>query len=427
MLRGAYVEAGFEHVARKRILLLALLLAMCLPVGLSAADTSPRPKVRAITAFVTIDRARYQAQLGDTLRMLRAARAAFEKGGFEVQSIRIVTQPFPEYIRGISKDEALAFFRALDEFAQKEQFEPNLGPAMMHDSEDPASVELLGEILSTNKKLLGSVIVAADDGIHWKSLHATARMLKYVAEHSPRSQGNFNFAATAMLGPYTPFYPGAYHTGAGRRFAVATEGANVVEAVFAETGGDAHAATERLAQVLSEHARALEAIALRIEEQTGWTYMGLDSTPAPLKDVSIGAAIEKFTGAPFGSSGTMTAAAIITQALRALPGKRVGYNGLMVPILEDTRLAARWSEGKYNVDSLLAYSAVCGTGLDTVPLPGDVSAEQLERILGDMASLAFKWHKPLSARLLPVFGKKAGERTDFDDPFLENALIPPAP
>ncbi len=406
--------------------ILLLLLAVSLP-ALCAADSPQRPKVRAITGFVTIDRAHYPAQIGDTLKVLRTARAAFEKGGYEVQSIRIVTQPFPEYIRGISKEEALAFFRVYDAFAQKEQFEPNLGPAMLHDTDDTAPVELLGEIFSTTHKLLSSVIVAADDGIHWKSIRATAKMLKYVAEHSPHSQGNFNFAATAMVGPYTPFYPGAYHTGTGRRFAVATEGANVVEQVFAETAGDASAATERLTQILSEHGRALEAIALRVEEQTGWTYMGLDSTPAPLRNVSIGAAIEKFTGAPFGSSGTMSAAAVITQALQSLPVKRVGYNGLMVPVLEDTRLAQRWSEGKYNIDSLLAYSAVCGTGLDTVPLPGDISEEQLARILGDMASLAFKWHKPLSARLLPVFGKKAGERTDFDDPFLENALIQPLP
>lgn len=427
MLRDDCVTARFVRARWRHILLFLLLAVVSSQAALRAAGQPQRPKVRAITAFATIDRAHYEVQIGDTLKMLRAARAAFEKGGYDVQSIRIVTQPFPEYIRGISKDEALAFFRAYDAFAQKEQFEPNLGRAMLRDTDDASQVELLGEILSTTHKLLSSVIVAADDGIHWKSVRATAKMLKYVAEHSPRSQGNFNFAATAMVGPYTPFYPGAYHTGAGRRFAVATEGANVVEEVFAETGDNAQAATDRLTKVLGEHARALEAIAHNIEQQTGWTYMGLDSTPAPLKQVSIGAAIEKFTGAPFGSSGTMTAAAVITEALRSLPGKRVGYNGLMVPILEDTRLAQRWSEGKYNIDSLLAYSAVCGTGLDTVPLPGDVSPEQLERILGDMASLAFKWHKPLSARLLPVFGKKAGERTDFDDPFLENALIQPAP
>ena len=85
--------------------------------------------------------------------------------------------------------------------------------------------------------------------------------------------------------------------------------------------------------------------------------------------------------------------------------KQVGYSGLMVPVMEDKLLAQRWAESTYNVDSLLAYSAVCGTGLDTVPLPGDISIEQMERILADVASLAVKWNKPLSARLQPVQGK----------------------
>jgi len=44
----------------------------------------------------------------------------------------------------------------------------------------------------------------------------------------------------------------------------------------------------------------------------GLGYVGVDPTPAPLADVSIGAAIETYTGGRFGSSGTMTAARIIT-------------------------------------------------------------------------------------------------------------------
>jgi uncharacterized protein (UPF0210 family) len=99
----------------------------------------------------------------------------------------------------------------------------------------------------------------------------------------------------------------------------------------------------------------------------------------------------------------------------------------MVPVMEDKLLAQRWAEGTYNVDSLLAYSAVCGTGLDTVPLPGDVTLGQLERILSDVASLATKWNKPLSARLQPIPGKKPGDRTDFDDPFLFNTIVHPLP
>ncbi|HET7441761.1 MAG TPA: DUF711 family protein, partial [Terriglobales bacterium] len=157
------------------------------------------------------------------------------------------------------------------------------------------------------------------------------------------------------------------------------------------------------------------------------TYEGIDPTPAPLGEVSIGGAIEKFTGAPFGSSGTLTAAALITRAVKSVPVKQVGYAGLMVPVLEDSVLAQRWSEGRYSVDALLAYSAVCATGLDTVPLPGDVSEEQLSRILGDVASLAYKWKKPLAARLLPIAGKKIGERTSFENPFLTNTVLQKLP
>ena len=74
---------------------------------------------------------------------------------------------------------------------------------------------------------------------------------------------------------------------------------------------------------------------------------------------------------------------------------------------------------------MLAYSAVCGAGLDTVPLPGDVSEEQRVRILGDVAALAFKWNKPLSVRLVRVPGKKAGDRREFGDPFPMNTTLRP--
>jgi uncharacterized protein len=58
-------------------------------------------------------------------------------------------------------------------------------------------------------------------------------------------------------------------------------------------------------------------------------------------------------------------------------------------------------------------------------MPGDTSEAEIASILKDVASLAYKWHKPLAARLLPVKGRTAGERTDFQDPFLVNAKIQP--
>ncbi|MGH9777718.1 MAG: DUF711 family protein [Candidatus Acidiferrales bacterium] len=381
--------------------------------------------MRAVTVFVRIERAHYQAQVQEALVMLRKAKAAYEEAGYEVQSIRIATQPFPEYTRDLSPEEALVFFREYDALAQKEDFAPAIGPALLGGEDDRRQVELLREIL-LHTNLNASLTVAGEDGVRWKSVHAAAGLIKHWSEHSPGGIANFNFAATAMVPPHTPFFPGAYHTGEGKKFAVALQSANVVAESLASSD-DPQKARDALAAALGAHAKAIEAVAQRVAKETGWEYMGVDLSPAPLKDVSIGGAVEGFTGTKFGSSGTMAAATLITGVLRELPVKRAGYSGLMVPVLEDSVLAERWSEGTLTLDALLAYSAVCGTGIDTVPLPGDVSVEQLERIIGDMASLAFKLRKPLSARLMPVKGKKAGDRTEFNDPFLVNAVLQPLP
>ena len=393
----------------------------------SAATASSNPKVRAITGFVQLDRAMYQGQIGDALVVLRRVKAEFESSGYEVETVRLTTQPLAELVAGMSEEQALAFLAQLDELSLKEKFLPNVGPGMLHDADDPATMHLLERALSTLRNISASTIIADESGIHWRTIHRTAELVKYVSEHSPHSKGTFNFTATAMLKPFAPFFPGSYHTGAGRQFAIGFEGANVVGDIFAKDKGNVEAALADLTAALTKHASVAAAVGKKVAAETGWAYLGVDPTPAPLGDVSIGAAIEAFTGAKFGSSGTLTAASIITAAVKAVPEKQVGYSGLMVPVMEDKILAQRWAESTYNVDSLLAYSAVCGTGLDTVPLPGNISSEQMEHIFGDVASLATKWNKPLSARLQPIQDKKPGDKTDFQDPFLFNTTLHPLP
>ena len=393
----------------------------------SASTASSNPKVRAITGFVRLDRTAYQKQIADALIVLRRLEAEFESSGYEVETVRLTTQPLAELVAGMSEEQALAFLAQLDELSVKEKFLPNVGPGMLHDADDPATMHLLERALSTLPNIAASTIIADESGIHWKAIHRTAELVKYVSEHSPHSQGTFNFTATAMLKPFAPFFPGSYHTGTGRQFAIGFEGANVVRDIFAKDKGNAEAAKADLTAALTKYASVATAVGNKVAAETGWAYLGVDPTPAPLGDVSIGAAIEAFTGAKFGSSGTLTAASIITAAVKAVPEKQVGYSGLMVPVMEDKILAQRWAESTYNVDSLLAYSAVCGTGLDTIPLPGNISSEQMERIFGDVASLATKWNKPLSARLQPIPDKKPGDQTDFQDPFLFNTTLHPLP
>jgi uncharacterized protein (UPF0210 family) len=388
------------------------------------AAAPDRPKIRAITAFINLDRAQYKEQVADALKMLKRAQVTFESRGYQVQTIRIATQPFPEYTKGLTTEQAVAFFKEYDALAVKENFAASIGPAMVNAGDSEAQADLLAEILSNTKTLNASLVVAGEEGVNWKAVGAAARVMKNLEESTLHSQGNFHFAAIAMVPPLTPFFPAAYHTGFGHQFAIALESANVVAVAFKDAP-NLDTAKQRLTDSLANSAFDIERHAGRIDLETGWAYMGIDLSPAPSGDVSIGAAIENLTTQPIGLSGTLTAAATITAAVKNVKVKQTGYTGLMLPILEDTRLAQRWSEGRISIDALLSYSAVCGTGLDTIPLPGDISAEQLSLIIGDMASLAVKWHKPLSARLLPVLGKGWGEMTEFDDPFLVNAKLQP--
>lgn len=392
-------------------------------IGTASAQEYTKPKVRAITAFVRLERQSDAQQLGDALKVLRAAKSGFEARGYEVQTLRIVTQPLAQLVQGLSDSEALAYLKKLDDAADRDGFLANVGPAMLRDSDDPRTMRLLERALVSLQHTNASSIIAAEDGIHWKVIRETASLVHYLSENSPHSQGNFNFAATAMLKPYGPFYPGAWHIGDGRQLSIGLQSANVVQEVFARTHGDFAASGAELTRQLTVHAQVAESIGTKIAAANGWTFMGVDPTPAPLADVSIADAIETYTGARFGSSGTLTAALIITSAVKAVPVKQIGYSGLMVPVMEDKRLAQRWAEGAIESDSLLAYSAVCAAGLDTIPYPGSISAAQLARIYGDVAALAWKWHKPLAARLLPVQGLKAGGRTDFSSQYLFNTTV----
>lgn len=400
----------------------------CIPACAQSSQAfSAKPRVRAVTAFVHLERPGYEAQLRAVAQKLGRAKAAYERAGYEVQTLRIATQPFPEYIAGLSDDEALDFLRRLEALAKEEDFLPALGPAMLKDADDPRYAALLARALRHTELLHGTVVVAGDDGVHWNAVRVAARVIKDLAENSPGGYGNFNFAAIAMLAPHAPFFPGAYNQGAGDEFAVAWEPANVIAEALENTHGDTTLAASRLEAALKPHAQKIEQVAQKLAGDLGWQYLGLDLSTAPLAEISIGGAMENFLDAPFGSSGTLTIAATITRTLRGLPVKQAGYSGMMIPVMEDAVLARRWSEGRLTVDQMLAYSAVCGTGLDTIPLPGEVTEEQLARIIGDMATLAFKLHKPLTARLMPFQGKKAGERTEISDSYLVNTVIQPLP
>jgi hypothetical protein len=147
--------------------------------------------------------------------------------------------------------------------------------------------------------------------------------------------------------------------------------------------------------------------------------------PFPLEDRSIGTALERLGVPAVGLHGSLAGIAFLADTLDRADFRRAGFNGVFFPVLEDTILARRAAEGLLTIKDLLLFSTVCGTGLDTLPLPGDISVEQIYALLLDLAALALRLDKPLTARLMPIPGKQAGDPIGFDFAFFSDSRVMP--
>lgn len=122
--------------------------------------------------------------------------------------------------------------------------------------------------------------------------------------------------------------------------------------------------------------------------------------------------------------GTLAGVATLTASIKALPStlKICGYSGLMLPVMEDLILSQRATENLFKLQDLLFFSAVCGVGLDTVPIPIASDPNTLANIYLDMAAMAFRLNKPLTCRLLPM-ELNAGDITQVSSPYLCNTKV----
>ena len=252
-----------------------------------------KPAIRAVTAFITIDKDNYAARMDEAAQFLSAAKTALNQAGFAGANGRVTTQPFPQYIKGLKREEALALIGALKQVAANDHVALNIGPAMMNDDDDTSAADLLPVILADNGAN-ASLIVADDKGLHWRAIGVAAHAMHEIAAASPNGNGNFGFATIAMMKPYGPYYPGSWHNGPGKHFAIAMETANVVNHVF-ETYHDPVEAQAHLTEELSQYTKEAEAVAMKLAAATGWTYEGIDATPAPGR-ASIATAFEVLLG-----------------------------------------------------------------------------------------------------------------------------------
>jgi uncharacterized protein (UPF0210 family) len=360
-------------------------------------------------------------RLEDALTFLSKSRKQYEDLDYEVQTLRIATQPLADYLPDWRHSSSRDAMKQLHNFASEHKVVFNIGPVNSRGQDSDEFISWLTEILSDNESLNCSMIVASPElGIDHDSIAVSAKIMSAISRSTQGGEGNFRFTANAFCPPGSPYFPAAYYNS--DAFSIGLESADLLYETFRQASGIKDA-TRLLKQNME---MALQPIALQAEKISGQTsrpYLGIDTSPAPLLDISIGRAIETLSGVPFGSASTLSACAAITDVLKNLDLRSCGYSGLMLPILEDTTLAARAMEGRYSISDLLLFSSVCGTGLDVVPLAGDISNKELVALISDVAALAKRYSKPLSARLFPVPGKKVGDIVTFNNPYLTDSVV----
>jgi uncharacterized protein (UPF0210 family) len=393
-------------------------------------------KIRSITYFCNPQCPLDEKVIRSAGEFLAKAKSAYEAAGYEVQTVRLATIPFPRLLGEKQINKLPKVAEQLEKLIQQNGIGyASLGPALpdFRSLEDFGSLNgyaVIPEAIAASQNIFFDGLMSDKSiGISLAAIKACANVIVKSAPIDPNGFANLRFAALANVKAGSPFFPAAYHDADQPAFAIATEAADLAVAAFSERQTTNHEqrtideGRRALIAEIEKHGKALAQISNI--ELSNTRFLGIDFSLAPFPDDahSLGTAFERMGVPRVGLHGSLAAAAILTECIDRANFLRTGFSGLMMPVLEDEALAKRAADGTLSVKDVLLYSAVCGTGLDTIPLPGDTTAEQIVPLLLDLSALALRLDKPLTARLMPVPGKKAGDATSFDFGFFANSKV----
>ena len=384
-------------------------------------------KIRSITLFANPGWPFDQDSLRKAAEFAPEARAAFERAAIEVQTVRFATPAFPKLLPDCKPSTVISFAQALEEALIPSGYGYiAIGPALPDDLDSYAAIPDM--VAATENVFASGWMASRTSGLSLPAVRACAEIIHALGHQDQDGFANLYFAALANVPAGTPFFPAAYHNGGAPAFAIATEAADLAVSAFTQANNLAEARSN-LVTTLEHNAQKLTAAADwltgKFADTLNLQFGGIDYSlaPYPEEDRSLGTALERLGVPAVGYHGSLAAAAFMTDAVDQAKFARTGFSGLMLPVLEDATLAIRAEQDVLTIKDMLLYSAVCGTGLDTVPLPGDTTVEQLQAVLLDLAALALRLDKPLTARLMPIPGKAAGDPTDFDFAFFANSRV----
>jgi uncharacterized protein len=397
-------------------------------------------KIRTVTTFLSLsgDRDSWQAELTKASIFLSELTSELKINNYTVQSIRIVTNPFGEYVNTDSLDNARADLRYISELLTKSDKSGIRIRFAIGEARTKNEIEMLPELINEFGDLCNACVnIPIDEfGILDNELIRTAASsVKKISLITPRGEGNFNFTVNFNCKPLIPYFPASYHQKElGNCFVIGLETPDLLVSALKEFNNKTTSTHHNdlfngyyktLNTALQYHISIIQNIITNSKIDFPFKFSGFDSSAAPSKSCASMVEVYEQMGVEyFGASGTVEASALLTKVFKSVKETDlVGFSGLMLALTEDKGLAEGSMKSNFDIRSLLTYSSVCGIGLDTVPVPGDISIDKLSALMRDTGTMAFRLNKPLTVRVFPVPNMQAGDITKFESEDLCNCAV----
>jgi uncharacterized protein (UPF0210 family) len=376
-------------------------------------------------------RAKIRLKAGNLRRVCEQMGARY---GLEVVNKRLAVSPVSILLEGRRKvEDALAIARALDEATEEVQVDLVGGfTALVQKGVTPGEallIESLPTVLAKTRRVCASVNVASTKaGINVDAVRLLGRAILKIAEATKKHDG-FGCAKLVVFANIpedNPFMAGAY-LGAGEPECVINVGVSgpgvVKRAVERLLEERPEASLDELAEQVKHTAfrvtRTGELIGREVADRLGVRFGVVDLSLAPTPRVgdSVGEIYEAMGIRKLGAPGTTAAVALLNDAVKKgglfASSSVGGLSGAFIPVMEDHALSRAFAEGTLTLEKLEAMTSVCSVGLDMILLPGDTTEATLCGLILDEAAIGVSNRKTTGVRLIPVPGRKAGDRVDF--------------
>ena len=286
-------------------------------------------------------------------------------------------------------------------------------------------IESIPVALAETQRVCSSVNVASTKaGINMDAVALMGRIIKEAAylTRDDRSIGCAKLVVFANVPEDNPFMAGAFH-GVGEAetvINVGVSGPGVVSSAIKRVGDcDFSTLAETVKKTAFKITRMGQLVATEASRRLNVPFgiVDLSLAPTPAVGDSVAYILEGMGLERCGGPGTTAALALLNDAVKkggVMASSHVGgLSGAFIPVSEDAGMIDAVKVGALSLEKLEAMTAVCSVGLDMIAVPGDTSEATICGIIADEISIGVANTKTTAVRIIPAYGKKAGEEVEF--------------